>query len=150
MRPVFGRRLDDPADHLRHVAEGWDEIVMQVLGAPGDVLLHQRKADALRRAAVDLTVGDYAKTYDYYGTPVTKGVQEIAWTGGNLPDHFYDEFVFRVRVTNFAPGTKIYLPVVQECDSATERWIEIPEPGKSEDDYEHPAPGFTIVAPKDE
>ncbi len=99
---------------------------------------------------VELTVGDYAKTYDYYGTPVTKGVQEIAWTGGNLPDHFYDEFVFRVRVTNFAPGTKIYLPVVQECDSATERWIEIPEPGKSEDDYEHPAPGFTIVAPKDE
>ena len=94
---------------------------------------------------VELKEGDYAKSYDYYGTPVTKGVKEIAWTGGNLPDNFYDEFVFRVRVTGFEPGTRIHLPVVQECGSAAERWIEIPEAGKSEDDYEHPAPGFTVT-----
>jgi len=99
---------------------------------------------------IELKEGAFAKTYDYYGTPVTKGVQEIAWTGGNLPDNFYDEFVFRVRVTGFMPGTKIHLPVVQECGSAVERWIEIPEAGKSEDDYEYPAPGFTIIAPKAE
>jgi periplasmic copper chaperone A len=99
---------------------------------------------------VELKEGDYAKSYDYYGTPVTKGVKEIAWTGGNLPDNFYDEFVFRVRVTSFKPGTRIYLPVVQECGSAAERWIEIPEAGKSEDDYEYPAPGFTVTAPKAE
>jgi len=30
---------------------------------------------------VELKEGDYAKSYDYYGTPVTKGVKEIAWTG---------------------------------------------------------------------
>ncbi len=53
---------------------------------------------------VELKEGDYAKSYDYYDTPVTKGVKEIAWTGGNLPDNFYDEFVFRVRVTGFAAG----------------------------------------------
>ena len=98
---------------------------------------------------VELKEGNYAKSYDYYGTPVTKGVKEIAWTGGSLPDNFYDEFVFRVRVTNFAPGTKIYFPVVQECGSAAERWIEIPEAGKSEDDYEYPAPGFTVTEPKE-
>ncbi len=99
---------------------------------------------------IELKEGAFAKTYDYYGTPVTEGVQEIAWTGGNLPDNFYDEFVFRVRVTGFAPGTKIHLPVVQECGDKAERWIEIPEAGKSEDDYEYPAPGFTIIAPKAE
>jgi uncharacterized protein YcnI len=38
--------------------------------------------------------------------------------------------------------------VVQECGSAAERWIEIPEAGKSEDDYEYPAPGFTVTEPK--
>lgn len=97
---------------------------------------------------VELKEEDYAKTYDYYGTPVTKGVKEIAWTGGNLPDNFYEEFVFRVRVTDFAPGTTIHLPVVQECGAAAERWIEIPEPGKSADDYEHPAPSFTVIEPK--
>jgi uncharacterized protein YcnI len=98
---------------------------------------------------VELKEGDYARSYDYFDTPVTKGVKEIAWTGGNLPDNFYDEFVFRVRVTSFEPGTKIYLPVVQECGSAVDRWIEIPEAGKSEDDYEYPAPGFTVTEPEE-
>ena len=97
---------------------------------------------------IELKEGDYAKSYDYFGDPVTKGVKEIAWTGGNLPDKFYDEFVFRVRITSFALGTKIYLPVVQECGSAADRWIEIPEAGKSEDDYEYPAPGFTVIEMK--
>lgn len=99
---------------------------------------------------IELKEGDYAKSYDYFGDPVPKGVTEIAWTGGNLPDKFYDEFVFRVRVTGFAPGTKVYLPVVQECGSATDRWIEIPEAGKSEDDYEYPAPGFIVIEKKSE
>ena len=41
----------------------------------------------------------------------------------------------------------VYFPIVQECaDGAVHRWIEIPEPGKSADDYEEPAPGVTIVA----
>ena len=53
---------------------------------------------------VELKEGDYAKSYDYFDTPVTKGVKEIAWTGGNLPDNFYDEFVFRVRVTELRAG----------------------------------------------
>ena len=56
MRTVPGRRFDDLADHLRHVAEGRDQIVVQVLGAAGDVFLHQRQADALRGAAVDLAL----------------------------------------------------------------------------------------------
>ena len=36
--------------------------------------------------------------------------------------------------------------IMQEVSS--ERWIEIPEAGKSEDDYEYPAPGFTVTEPK--
>ena len=91
------------------------------------------------------TKGAYAKAYDYYGTPMSEGVTEIAWTGGNLPDDWYDEFVFRARLTDFAPGTVVYFPVVQECaDGAAHRWIEIPAAGKSADDYEEPAPGVTI------
>jgi uncharacterized protein YcnI len=92
------------------------------------------------------TKGKYAKTYDNYGTPLSEGVTEIAWTGGELPDEWYDEFVFRGRLADFALGTIVYFPVVQECpDGAVHRWIEIPEPGKSPDDYEEPAPGVTII-----
>ncbi|HWA44259.1 MAG TPA: DUF1775 domain-containing protein [Hypericibacter adhaerens] len=96
---------------------------------------------------VTVTEGSYGKSYKYEDTTISRGVKEIAWAGGNLPDNFYDEFVFRVRVTDIAPGTKVYFPVVQECGSKTEHWIEIPAEGKSDDDYEYPAPGLTIGAP---
>jgi uncharacterized protein YcnI len=91
--------------------------------------------------------GHYGRSYDYYGTPVAEGVTEIAWTGGDLPDDWYDEFVFRARLTDFPVGSIVYFPIVQECaDGAVQRWIEIPEPGKSADDYAEPAPGVTITA----
>ena len=38
----------------RHVADGRDQVVVQVVGAAGEVLLHQRQPEALRDAAVDL------------------------------------------------------------------------------------------------
>lgn len=96
---------------------------------------------------VTVTEGSYGKSYKYEGSTISKGVKEIAWSGGNLPDNFYDEFVFRVRAAGFAPGTKVYFPVVQECGAKAEHWIEIPAEGKSDDDYEYPAPGVTIGAP---
>ena len=90
--------------------------------------------------------GPYEKTYDYYGTPLSEGVTEVAWSGGGLPDEWYDEFVFRGTLAGAAPGGIVHFPVVQECaDGAVHRWIEIPEPGRSADDYEEPAPGVTIV-----
>ena len=53
------------------------------------------------------------------------------------------------------PGTKapispddlapLFPPALIEQEVSTERWIEIPEAGKSADDYESPAPGLTIL-----
>ena len=95
---------------------------------------------------LDVVRGAYAKSYDYYGTPMTEGVQEIVWSGGELPDAFYDEFVFRAKVTDLPVGTAIPVPVVQECGpDVSERWIEVPEAGKVADDYEFPAPTLTII-----
>lgn len=96
---------------------------------------------------IEKTQGEYAKAYDYYGEAKTSGVRELTWSGGNLADDEYDEFVFRAYVTEaFKPGDTIAFPVVQECtEGATTRWIEIPEAGKTADDYEHPAPTLTVV-----
>lgn len=96
---------------------------------------------------IEKTQGEFAKAYDYYGEQKTGGVRELLWSGGNLGDDEYDEFVFRAYVTdNFKPGQTVAFPVVQECtEGATTRWIEIPEPGKTADDYEHPAPFITVV-----
>ena len=43
--------------------------------------------------------GKYEKSYDLYGTPVGDGVKEVVWSGGDLSDEFYDEFVFRAMLT---------------------------------------------------
>ncbi|ANK88078.1 MULTISPECIES: YcnI family copper-binding membrane protein [unclassified Rhizobium] len=89
----------------------------------------------------------YQQSYDLYGKPVKEGVSEITWSGGNLADDEYDEFVFRATVAKEIPAkTRIYVPVVQECtEGAVERWIEIPAAGKSSDYYDAPAPYFDVI-----
>jgi uncharacterized protein YcnI len=91
--------------------------------------------------------GKYAKAYTLYGEAVTEGVQEIDWTGGNLPDAFYDEFVLRGTLAGDLPaGETLYFPVVQECEGgAVERWIQIPQAGQDEDDLDTPAPGVRLL-----
>jgi uncharacterized protein YcnI len=94
--------------------------------------------------------GKYAKAYTLYGEAVTEGVQEIDWTGGKLPDEFYDEFVLRGTLAGDLPaGGMLYFPVVQECEGgAVERWIEIPQAGQGEDDLDTPAPGIKLLPKK--
>jgi uncharacterized protein YcnI len=87
----------------------------------------------------------YVQPVKYYEDTLTEGVKEIAWTGGKLPDDWYDEFVFRGRLPDKEPGRKIWFPVVQECEKGVHRWIEIPAEGKTADDYEEPAPGLTLT-----
>jgi len=90
--------------------------------------------------------GKYEKSYDLYGTAVGEGVKEVVWSGGGLPDEFYDEFVFRAMLTDgLAAGDALYFPTVQECDGATERWIDIPARGRDEDELEFPAPGLKLL-----
>ena len=95
---------------------------------------------------LETVTGKYEKTYDYYGTPMKEGVKEVTWTG-NLPDAFYDEFVFRAKLTeHLKAGSVLYFPTVQECEKGTERWIEIPAEGKDPESYEFPAPGVKLLA----
>jgi uncharacterized protein YcnI len=92
---------------------------------------------------LNLVNGKYAKTYSLYRAQVSEGVTEIDWTGGNLPDDYYDEFIFQsFLASDLQPGQTIYFPVVQECEKGVHRWIEIPTEGS---DYPEPAPGLKLV-----
>ncbi len=94
---------------------------------------------------LETVTGPYAQAYDYYGTSLTEGVTEIVWTG-DLPDDWYDEFVFRGTLNaGFEPGSTVWFPVVQECANAAERWIEIPAAGQDPHDLASPAPGVVIL-----
>jgi uncharacterized protein YcnI len=95
---------------------------------------------------LEIVKGAYAKSYDYFGTPTNEGVREVIWSGGNLPDDFYDEFVIRVYLTpDLAPGAMLYFPVIQQCGTASDAWIEVPADGQTEDDLQLPAPGLKLL-----
>jgi uncharacterized protein YcnI len=79
-----------------------------------------------------------------HGETISETVREIQWSGGRLDDAYYDEFAFRAALPK-APGTTLYFPVVQECETGVNRWIEIPEPGKARRDYKQPAPELRLL-----
>jgi periplasmic copper chaperone A len=98
---------------------------------------------------IEINKGPYEQPYDYYGSKLTEGVKSITWSGGNLPDDYYDEFVFNSYLDKgLKTESKLYFPAVQTCEQGVERWIEIPAPGKASDDYETPAPGLTLLPAK--
>lgn len=79
-----------------------------------------------------------------HGQTITESVREIVWSGGRLEDQHYDEFAFRGQMPNL-PGATIYIPVVQECETGVNRWIEIPEAGKTRRDLKQPAPELRLL-----
>ena len=82
---------------------------------------------------LDVVRGKYAKPMSVRGTPVNEGVTEVDWSGGNLPDAYYDEFVLTGYISEAAPaGQTMYFAVVQDCEKGINRWIEIPAAGAPE------------------
>ncbi len=93
--------------------------------------------------------GDYAKPYALYGAQVGSGVKEIVWSGGRLPDDYYDEFVFVGYLSSgLTPGATLYFPVVQECEAGVARWIDQPSAERQKPAGDHsdtPAPGLKLL-----
>ena len=85
--------------------------------------------------------GSYERGYENHGTTLTEGVKEIVWSNGNLPNEWYDEFVFRgTFASTLEPGT-FYFPAVQECANGEEAWIDI----SGDEGAEMPAPSVELV-----
>ena len=93
---------------------------------------------------LDVMRGKYEKPASVRGTAVSEGVTEVDWSGGNLPDAYYDEFVLTGFVGEEAQaGETLYFRVVQECEKGVNRWIEIPQAGQAEP--EEPAAGLKLL-----
>jgi uncharacterized protein YcnI len=95
---------------------------------------------------LETTRAPYGKTYATPHANLTEGVREISWSGGRLPSEWYDEFVFTGTIAaDLAPGSTLYFPAVQDCETGTERWIEIPAEGASAHDLKAPSPGLLLL-----
>lgn len=93
--------------------------------------------------------GDYGKTYTLYGHEHKEGVKEVIWSGNELADDHYDEFVLRgTLASGLEAGTTFHIPVVQECANGAERWIQIPAEGQDPHELEYPAPGVKLIEKK--
>jgi uncharacterized protein YcnI len=98
--------------------------------------------------SIDVIKGKYAAEYDYHGVKYSEGVTEVIWSGGKLPDDYYDEFVISTFLTGaLKPDTMLYFPVVQECEHGVSRWIDIPAEGHAAQghDSKSPAPGVKLL-----
>ena len=91
----------------------------------------------------------YSKTYSLRSAKMSEGVTEITWSGGQLPDAHYDEFVFIGAISDdLQAGSTVYFPVVQECEKGVARWIEIPAGGAAPDhanESSQPAPALRLL-----
>ena len=74
----------------------------------------------------------------------TELVKEVFWTGSKIPANEYDYFEIQVKLPD-EEGRVLYFKTIQICDEGDLRWIEVPEEGKSADDYESPAPSLTLT-----
>jgi periplasmic copper chaperone A len=98
---------------------------------------------------VEVIKGKYATPYDFHGNTISEGAKEVVWSGGKLPDDYYDEFVISTYLaTTLKPDTVLYFPTVQECEQGVSRWIDIPAEGQAGHMHESqsPAPGVKLIA----
>jgi periplasmic copper chaperone A len=90
---------------------------------------------------------------ELHGETVTRGVKEVIWTAadaGPLPDGRLDLFGMSVKLPAGKAGDPVYFPTVQQCVQGQDGWIQIPQPGESEDDLESPAPAVVLTASEGE
>lgn len=89
---------------------------------------------------LDIKSGAYDHPQTLHGAQLDKGVRELSWKG-DLPDAYYDEFVF---VAYLAPSLNtdkpLYFPVVQECKKGVTRWIDT----SGHSDADNPAPHLNL------
>lgn len=91
--------------------------------------------------------GAYERAYQFYHGDLKEGVRQVSWSGGNLPDAFYDEFVMSSFVAReLEPGQTLHFPVTQTCEKGQIAWDQIPQQGQDPHALERPAPGLMLVA----
>lgn len=92
---------------------------------------------------IDVERRKLAQPYQSHGRSVTEDVAQIRFSGGTLPDGFYDEFVI-VATLPEQPGT-LYWKVSQVCETGRIDWSEVPASGQPPRELKSPAAALEVV-----
>ena len=84
-----------------------------------------------------------SKPLSLHGKPVESVVRRITWSGGPLPDAYYDEFVMQMKLPDEAG--RLAFKVRQLCEQGESNWVEIPAEGGAMPAF--PAPALDVVMP---
>jgi len=127
---------------VEHGCSGSPTLLVRVQIPDGVIVL--KPADKAGWAVTSLN-GKFKGAHNYNGSKVSEGVTEVDWAGF-LADKTPDTFSFDVYITDtLKPNTTLYFPIVQECQVGTNRWIQIPAKGKTEEDYQFPAAALKLL-----
>jgi uncharacterized protein YcnI/copper(I)-binding protein len=95
---------------------------------------------------LEIIKGDYQKAYSNHGKEIKSGPVEFRWKNGNLPDEFYDTFVFQGKISGVEAGTDLPFKVKQLCgDKGTVVWDQVAEKGADPHSLANPAPVLKIA-----
>lgn len=121
-----------------HGCDGSDTVAIKVRIPEGVVDVKPQPKPGWK---LSLQSGPYAAPVKMHGTTIDQGVREVSWSGGDLPDAYFDEFSF---IAYLAPtleaGSTLRFPLVQECKQGVERWI-----GTGGHDTPNPAPSLKLL-----
>lgn len=96
---------------------------------------------------IEIIKGDYQKSYDLHGKTVKSGPVEIRWTGGSIPDDFFDSVEITGKISGVEPGAGLAFVTTQKCGADGEvSWSEIAKDGQNPHELKNPAPVISIVA----
>ena len=95
---------------------------------------------------LDIETGDYAKPYKLHGRDVASGTRTVTWSGGNLEDQHFDEFVLSGTLSGVEEADVLHFVTTQYCEGGEVSWSEIATEGQDPHSLDHPAPALTILA----
>lgn len=98
---------------------------------------------------VDIEYGTLPEPIPTGDQPIEEGVTVVTWSGGSLDDAHTDTFQIRATVYG-EPGSQIFFPVVQSCQTGEHAWIELPADGQDSHSLDSPAPGITLTESTDD
>lgn len=81
-----------------------------------------------------------------HGTTIDEAVDDVVWRGNTLPSDQYDDFGLVMKLPDTGEKT-LWFPVIQECESGENNWVEIPTTVQQWHSLNKPAPFVVLSTP---